>query len=100
MIQIENLSKTYYRGKLNIMAIRDISCGIVEGEVFSVVGRSGSGKSTLLNQIGGLDKATSGHIIRLADGRVHGFCHSGKSGCRSLSSGPGCPHRSGESPEA
>jgi len=62
MIHIENLSKAYYRGKLEIPALRNVTCKIGKSEVFSVIGKSGSGKSTLLNLIGGLDKPTSGHI--------------------------------------
>lgn len=63
MIRTEQLKKIYQKGKISIPALQEVDFEINEGEVFSIVGKSGSGKSTLLNLIGGLDRATEGHIF-------------------------------------
>lgn len=63
MIQVQNLSRTYMKGMVKVHALRNISFSMSRGEFTAIVGRSGSGKSTLLNLIGGLDTATSGHLI-------------------------------------
>ncbi len=65
LIQSEHLTKTYYKGSVEVRALHDVTFIVREGEFVSIVGRSGSGKSTLLNCIGGLDTATSG-AIRIA----------------------------------
>ncbi len=63
LIRISRLSKSYFKGEVEIPALRDVTFAVNRGEIFSIVGKSGSGKSTLLNLIGGLDHATSGEII-------------------------------------
>ena len=60
MIEMEGLSKTYLMGEQPLMALRDLSFSLEEGEYISVMGPSGSGKSTLLNMIGLLDRPDSG----------------------------------------
>jgi|GEM_PF-2583950 len=62
LLKVSNLTKSYFKGKLEIPALREVSFEVREGDFISIVGKSGSGKSTLLNLIGGLDTATSGHI--------------------------------------
>jgi putative ABC transport system ATP-binding protein len=62
ILEVEDVSKTYLKGKIEIPALSAVSMRVAEGCFLSVVGRSGSGKSTLLNLIGGLDRPTSGHI--------------------------------------
>jgi putative ABC transport system ATP-binding protein len=61
MIEAENISKTYSRGKAGtVEALKPISFQIVPGEFVVVRGASGSGKSTLLNVLGCLDQPSSG----------------------------------------
>ncbi len=60
MIQLENVTKVYRMGKVEIHALRGLSLSIDEGEMIAIIGTSGSGKSTLLNVLGCLDKPTSG----------------------------------------
>lgn len=63
MIEIKDLKKTYYMGKIEVPALRGADLNIDKGEFVALMGPSGSGKSTLLNMIGLLDAPTSGNII-------------------------------------
>ncbi|WP_367913986.1 ABC transporter ATP-binding protein [Leadbetterella sp. DM7] len=62
MIELKNLSKSYYTDVLETVALNDISLSIGAGEFVSIMGPSGCGKSTLLNMIGLLDSPTRGHV--------------------------------------
>ncbi len=63
MIKVENVTKTYGTGDIEVFALRGISLSINGGEFISIAGPSGSGKTTLLNLIGCLDTSTSGEIF-------------------------------------
>lgn len=63
VLDIENVSKSYKLGKLEVPVLKDINLTINEGEFAAIMGPSGSGKSTLMNLIGCLDRPTSGSII-------------------------------------
>ncbi len=62
IIEAEHLGKTYRVGKLQVPALRDVSFAVERGEFVAIVGPSGSGKSTLFYILGGLTRATSGHV--------------------------------------
>jgi len=63
MIELENITKVYRMGKVEVYALRGVTLSIKRGEMISIVGASGSGKSTLLNVISCLDRPTSGRYI-------------------------------------
>jgi putative ABC transport system ATP-binding protein len=60
MIKLENITKVYRMGEVDVYALNGVSLTIKDGEMVSIVGASGSGKSTLLHIIGCLDRPSSG----------------------------------------
>ena len=63
MIELENITKVYSMGKVEVPALRGITLNIERGEMLAIIGASGSGKSTLMNIIGCLDKPTLGSYL-------------------------------------
>ena len=63
IIQVENITKVYRIGKVDVPALRGISFEVQQGEFVSIVGPSGSGKSTLFYIMGGLTRATTGRVL-------------------------------------
>ena len=62
LIEISNLHKSYYIGKLETKVLIDLVFNANPGEMVMVMGPSGCGKTTLLNLLGGIDKPTKGTI--------------------------------------
>ncbi|MDD4135491.1 MAG: ABC transporter ATP-binding protein [Candidatus Shapirobacteria bacterium] len=63
ILELKNVSKTYFSNEDLFYALKNISLKINEGEFVSITGPSGSGKSTLMHMIGLLDNPTSGQIL-------------------------------------
>ena len=60
MIEIENVTKIYAMGSVEVPALAGVSMYIGRGEMLAIMGASGSGKSTLMNILGCLDVPTTG----------------------------------------
>lgn len=67
MIELKNITKTYYGDDTETTVLKGISFTIKDGEFLAIMGPSGSGKSTLMHILGALDTPTSGTYI--LDGR-------------------------------
>ncbi|MBI1341447.1 MAG: ATP-binding cassette domain-containing protein [Terrimonas sp.] len=63
MIHLDNITKSYFMGKMELKVLKGISLDIFKNEYVALMGPSGSGKSTLMNIIGCLDTATQGRYI-------------------------------------
>ena len=64
ILSINNLSKTFNRGKPSeVRAVSNFKLEVEPGEIVLMMGPSGSGKTTLLTMIGGLLSPTEGDIV-------------------------------------
>jgi putative ABC transport system ATP-binding protein len=57
---LEQITKTYRTGDIEVHAVRGVSFAVAPGEFIAIMGASGSGKSTMMNAIGCLDHPTDG----------------------------------------
>jgi putative ABC transport system ATP-binding protein len=63
MIQLEDVTKAYRVGELEVRALHGVDLTIADGELVAIMGPSGSGTSTLMNILGCLDVPTSGRYL-------------------------------------
>jgi putative ABC transport system ATP-binding protein len=77
MLELEDVTKVYSTGAIEVRALDGVSLRIDEGEMVAIMGHSGSGKSTMMNIIGCLDVPTSGSyrldgvdVTRLSDNKL------------------------------
>ena len=63
MIELDNVTKVYRLGNVEVRALQGVSLSIRKGEMMAIMGPSGSGKSTLMNMIGCMDVPTSGRYF-------------------------------------
>jgi len=75
LFQLQQVSKTYSRGKQAVSIFDNLDLTIPEGDFVAVMGPSGSGKSTLLNLLGGIDRISAGSL-RFRDERLDGYTES------------------------
>ena len=62
-VVLQDITKIYKMGEIEIRAADNISFSIDKGEFVVIVGPSGAGKTTVLNILGGMDTATSGKLL-------------------------------------
>lgn len=68
MLAVRNLTKAF-RG---LVAVKDVSFEVREGEILAVIGPNGAGKTTCFNLIAGALKPTSGEVT-FQDERISGL---------------------------
>lgn len=61
MLQLENLSKTYAKGK--VKAVDGINLRVNDGEIFGFLGPNGAGKSTTIKMMTGILQPDEGNIV-------------------------------------
>ena len=66
ILRLDNVSKIYKMGEVEVPALRGISVEIKRGDFVAIMGASGSGKSTMMNLIGCLDTPTMGNIYLMS----------------------------------
>jgi putative ABC transport system ATP-binding protein len=63
VIQVQDLTKVYLLGEVEVHALRGVSLKIQQSEFLAIMGPSGSGKSTFMNILGFLDQPSQGQYL-------------------------------------
>lgn len=63
IVTMQNVTKIYHMGEVEIHAADGITFSIEKGEFAVVVGPSGAGKTTVLNILGGMDTCDGGKVV-------------------------------------
>ena len=63
IIQVQNVSKSYWRDSFEVPVLNDLSLEINQGEFLALMGPKKKKKTTLLNLIAGIDRPSSGKLI-------------------------------------
>lgn len=63
MIELKNITKTFYKNNSKVSALSNVSLIVPEGKILGVIGASGAGKSTLIRCVNLLERPTSGEIF-------------------------------------
>ncbi|AND78722.1 methionine ABC transporter ATP-binding protein [Streptococcus pantholopis] len=74
MIKLDHISIAFRQKKQTVEAVKEVTIGINQGDIYGVVGYSGAGKSTLVRTINLLQKPSSGTVtvdgdLLFADGK-------------------------------
>ncbi len=62
LLEIQNLTKTYYEGTAECRVVDNVDLIVNRGEFVMIMGASGSGKTSLLHLIAGIDESDTGTI--------------------------------------
>lgn len=63
MIQLTDISKTYFQKDKPLTVLHSTDLTIEDGEILGIVGKSGAGKSTLIRILNGLIRPTTGQVF-------------------------------------
>ena len=75
LVKLNNVSKIYVMGEIEVPALININLEIFENEFVAIIGQSGSGKSTMMNIVGCLDRPSTGEVY-LANNNINELSES------------------------
>jgi len=87
LLGLDGVTKTYVRGRRELVALRDVSLEVHAGEIVGIWGRRFSGRTTLLRIAAGLERPDHGRVQLAGVDIAHrldrdvrcraAFCHTG-----------------------